>query len=165
MKLFMPLLIVFLMYQPIAHGKEYVYVSYAVDDSYYSGKDTYTIDTDNNIAYADHGVQKIALCQKETKLYCFIAGSIVFAIPRKEVSIGESWSREGQNFTADRSEKIRFLGQERDVVVISTKRNETRHDYFYYSTKDGLVGIKIVDKGKKPYVRFLLLTNRKGFPK
>lgn len=166
MKYFLSLLVIFLTCLPVAHAEKYAYVSYAVDDSYYLGKDTYTIDTLRNVAFADHGMQPIKLCQADSKFYCFAASSVVFSVPKKGPFVGEKWDSNGQKFTAERSEKVRLLGKNVNVFVISTVRDETRRDFFYYSTKDGLIGIKFVDLNKKtPYIRFLLLTTKKGFPK
>lgn len=147
-----------------AAAEKYVYASRAVDDSYFSGKDTLTIDTDLRLFHADHGAQRLEICS-DSKTICFQTTSVKFAVKTGDLAVGQKWESNGQQFSVIRRERLSALGANADVYVIRTERPEHRNDYFYYSTENGLLAMKFVDSTPQhEYVRFLLLEDEVGFP-
>lgn len=147
-----------------AAAEKYVYASRAVDDAYFSGKDTLTIDTDRRLFHADHGSQRLDVCSDSTTI-CFQTTSVNFAVKSGNLSIGQTWESNGQRFTVVRRDRLSALGVNCDVYVIQTKRSEHRSDYFYYSIANGLLAMKFVDNTPQhEYARFLLLEDQIGFP-
>jgi hypothetical protein len=150
-----------------ASGESYTYVSYSAPNDYSDGVNAVVFDfAKGRIEGKDsHGRQRLKRCDTEA-LHCFTSGSVKFAVPRGRLRVAESWTHESQTFRVDRTMHLKVMGRDYEVFVIESDRSGTRTDRFFYSMKLGLVAIKYEETDtKNPYVDFLVLEERRGFPR
>jgi hypothetical protein len=120
------------------------YVNYSVSDSYMNGKEQFSIRVKDGKLLGRDTIDDLQICQKDAQFICFYGPAINFSVPRAGVSIGQSWSNAGTEFSAIREESIEILGVKIPVFVIRSK-NLGKESYFYYSEERGLIAIKSVD--------------------
>ena len=142
--------------------EKFVYVSYAVPESYHHGRDSFTIDLSLKATYADHGIQRLHICQPDESYYCIYSTSFNFSIPKQGITVGDHWSTNDYNFKVLREETIELLGRKVLTYVISSCIEHGRTDHYYFSDQSGLVGIKFGAFDEHP-ARFLVLTQKNGY--
>jgi hypothetical protein len=147
----------------VVGAKEYVYTNYSLVQEDNGGRFSHKINITSGTEWRGHRGQKLSFCRPLDKFHCIYSGGTHFAIPKKMISIGEQWEHQNAVFRVIGSENLRMLGKDLNVSVISSKFNDNRTDYFYYSSAKGLLAVKFEWKGDDN-AKFYLLEGSLGFP-
>jgi hypothetical protein len=143
-----------------ALAAEYKYVNYSAPDAYGEGRESFTLDVTAKEVISADSIEEVLVCDASSDYYCFHNLSLSFYVPKCELSVGQSWREDGQDFRVLREQRVELFGVEKSVFVISSVR-VGRVDYFYYSVTDGLLAIKFVNKEA---IQFFVTTGTAGFP-
>lgn len=141
----------------------YTYADYGLPDHWYRGKDSFDINTSTNeITFLD-ATDNFFTCSEADEFDCFYYDGISFYVPKKPISIGQSWVGNDLTFKVAREDRLTVLGVERRVWIITCDRKD-RSDTFYYSERFGLLAIKFTYLGNK-YASFFVTAGKTGFPR
>lgn len=140
------------------------YVDYSAPDAFNGGKSKYVVDWRKNQSVSGHAIESLEVCGQVGSLYCFRDASVSFSIPKGRLKAGLTWSRFAAESTIIRKEKISFVGQAVEVLVIASREKESLVNYFYFSEKLGLIAFKLEDPVDPDKYRFYVLADPKGFP-
>ena len=116
------------------HGARLSYVNWDESNSYYR------LDFETFIAWVGHPGRAFKTCQQNESFYCLnVERQFNFTVPKQFPSVGQQWSKDGEDFSVERSIEQSMFGKLiRAIVIRSNKAKRS----FIYSEQLGLLAIK-----------------------
>lgn len=145
-------------------GQRYDYFNYATNQKARFAVDEFSVDTRRRIYWRGHAGVSLSLCLPEDRYYCFGSPALSFAVPKTQLTSGQSWEREGQAFRVVGERELKLLGSDVKASVIESTAGDGSAVRFFYSHCFGLVAIAFEsdDEGGPPELFFS--GSKYGFP-